>query len=285
MRALHYLNPFRFGLNIVFVGVLVFLLAPLIVVIPASFSPGTVLEFPPDGLSWRWYEDFWGDQKWRQVTWLSVRLAFSVAILTTVIALMAAVGLSRFVKRGKGLLRGIIISPLIVPLIISSVGIFYVMNELTQRYHIPLLRTYQGILIGHTILALPFAVIIIESALRNYDVALEEAATSLGASRLLAFRKITIPIIAPSIAAAAVAAFITSWDEVLLVLFIGGVDAQTLPNRMFEFLTTQIRPTIAAISTMLIVTLFAVILIAQLLRIQQARSRRVVTPADEYAET
>ncbi len=265
--VLKYFNPTKILLNVVFVGVLVFLFLPLIVVVPVSFTPGTVLRFPPEGLSWRWYQDFWEDDRWRAAGWLSIRLALSTAVCATFIGMLAAVSLTRFVKRGKGLLRAIVLAPLIVPLIITSVGIYYVMVRME------LTASFWGMLIGHIVLALPYSIVIIESALRNYDVSLEEAAMSLGASRPLAFRKITIPIILPAILASAVFGFITSWDEVLLVIFLGGPDAQTLPLRMFEFLSTQVRPTIAAISSVLIVTLLGVVILYQLLTWQQRRMR------------
>jgi ABC-type spermidine/putrescine transport system permease subunit II len=263
MKFLRHLTP----LNVLFWAVLTFLLLPLIVVIPVSFSPSTVLHFPPAGLSWRWYEDFFGDDRWVNAAWLSIRVGVSVAIVSTLIGMLAAVALTRFITFGKGLVRSLVLSPLIVPLIITSVGVYYVMSELGMN------STFQGILIGHTVLALPYSVIIIESALRAYDVTLDEAAVSLGASRVLTFRKITMPIIMPSILASATFAFITSWDDVLLVTFLGGPSAQTLPLRMFEFLTTQVRPTIAAISSMLIVTLVGLMLLYQLTRWQRSRWR------------
>ena len=260
MKVLRCFDP----LNLLFGAVLTFLLLPLIVVIPVSFSPSSVLQFPPTRLSWRWYEDFFGDDRWVNAAWLSIRVGLAVAIVSTLIGMLAAVALTRFVTLGKGLMRSLVLSPLIVPLIITSVGIYYVMSELGMN------STFQGILLGHTVLALPYSVIIIESALRGYDVTLDEAAVSLGASRVLTFRKITMPIILPSILASATFAFITSWDEILLVTFLGGPRAQTLPLRMFEFLTTQIRPTIAAISSMLIVTLVGLMLLYRLLRWQRA---------------
>ena len=269
MKALEFLHPGKIALNLVFVAVLIFLFLPLIVVVPVSFTPGTVLKFPPEGLSWRWYQDFWEDDRWRAAGWLSIRLAFSTAIVATFIGMLAAVGLTRFITKGKSVLRAIVLAPLIVPLIIPSVGVYYVMVK------IELTSTFWGILIGHTVLALPYSIIIIESALRNYDVALEEAAMSLGASRTLAFRKITIPIILPAILASAVFGFITSWDEILLVIFLGGPNAQTLPLRMFEFLSTQVRPTIAAISSVLIVTLLGVVAIYQLWQWQTRRLRGI----------
>jgi putative spermidine/putrescine transport system permease protein len=271
-------DPTRLFLNIVFVGMLIFLFLPLVVVVPISFTPGTALRFPPEGLSWRWYEDFWNDERWRAAGWLSIRLAVSTAICATFIGMLAAIGLTRFVTKGKAILRAIVLAPLIVPLIITSVGIYYVMVRFELN------ATFWGMLIGHTVLALPYSIIIIESALRNYDIALEEAAMSLGASRVLAFRKITIPIILPAILASAVFGFITSWDEVLLVIFLGGPNAQTLPLRMFEFLSTQVRPTIAAISSVLIVTLLGVVVIYQLLSWQQRRTRGGGRPVFEPEE-
>lgn len=271
MRALEFVNPGKIALWVVFFGVLFFLILPILIVIPLSFNPGTILRFPPDGVSLRWYEDFFGDKRWRDVAWLSVRLGVTVAIVATAIGLAAAVALTRYVTFGKTLLRTLVLSPLIVPVIVSAIAVFDIFNQLG------LLRTFQGLVLAHTILAVPFAVIIIESALRNYDIALEEAAMSLGASRVTAFRKITMPLIAPSLFASALFAFITSWDEVVMVLFVGGATKQTLPRRMFEFLTTEIRPTIAAISAMLIFALLAVLILYLLMGVWQGwRLRRAL---------
>ena len=232
-------------------SVLIFLLVPVFIVIPLSFNPGTVLHFPPKGLSLRWYRDFFGDERWIEAAWLSVRVGVLVAIVATVLGLATAVALTRHITRGAGLLRAVVLSPVVVPLIITAIAVF----EIFQRTN--LTRNFFGLVLAHTILAVPYSVVILESALRNYDQAPEEVAMSLGASRWTAFRKVTMPINAPAIQASVLFAFLLSWDEVVMVLFLGGARFQTLPLRMFEFLETQIRPTIAAVSSLIIYALFA----------------------------
>jgi ABC-type spermidine/putrescine transport system permease subunit II len=264
---------------VLFVGVLVFLLLPLIVVIPVSFSPQTLPQFPPSGLSLRWYKDFFGDPSWLSAAWLSLRLALTVAALSTVIAFTSALALVRFLPGRQSWLRALILSPLIVPSIITAIALFDVLSRFRLR------GTFTALVIGHTILAFPFGVFIVEGALRQFDVTLEEAAMSLGASQLVAFRKVTLPLIAPSLFAAAVIGFITSWDEVVVALFVGGVSHQTLPMRMFEFLRTEIRPTIAAVSSLLIVAVILVILgdqvVGRLRRRRQSKATMLLSPISE----
>lgn len=270
MRFLRKFTPFEVFLWLFTIAIIIFLVAPLIIVIPVSFTPGTVPRFPPEGLSLRWYDDFFSDRRWRDAAWLSVRLGVSVAVISTLIGLVTAVALTRFVTFGRTLLRTLILSPLIVPVIVTAIAMF----DITIRTG--LARSFQGLLIAHLVLAIPFSVIILENALRSFDISLEDAAMSLGASRLTAFRKITIPIIAPGIMGSLLFAFITSWDEVVVVLLVGGARNQTLPVRMFEFVSTQVRPTIAAISALLILGLLVVILITQLFSIRAAlRDRRI----------
>ncbi len=252
--------------------VLAFLIIPLLVVIPISFNPGTVLQFPPKGISLRWYHDFLQDERWLRALWLSLRLAFSVSILATTIGLLTALALTRFVKRGKALFRALLLTPLIFPAIVVGIAMFDVFNT------VGLVRTFAGLVVAHTILAIPYAVLTIESGLKRVSTDLEDAAVSLGASRLQAFRRITLPMIVPSLVAAAVFSFVISWDEVVLVVFISGARQQTLPLRMFEFLQTEIRPTLAAISALLIVALFCALTASQL--VQFLRGKKKQRPVD-----
>lgn len=248
------------------VGILLFLIFPLVVVVPESFSPSSILQFPPSGVSLRWYRDFFGDPDWLRSLWLSVRLGLAVAALATVLGLCAAMALVRFVDVGKAAIRALALSPLIAPVIVTAIGLFDVMTRLD------LVGTFSGLLLSHTVLALPFPFFILESALKSVDPSLEDAAVSLGASRLRAFWKVTVPLILPSLFGAALFAFLASWDEVVIVLFVGGALLQTLPVQMFQFLTTEVRPTIAAASTMLIVALLIVLLITRIVRPRRVRA-------------
>lgn len=238
--------------------VLAFLILPLVVVIPESFSPSAVLQFPPKSLSLRWYEDFFSGPFWLDALWLSIELAATVAVLSTTIGLLAAVALARYVRVGRGPLRAVVLSPLIIPVIVTAIALFDVMIRLN------LVGTFLGLVLAHTILALPFPVVILENALKSVDPNLEDAAVSLGANRFIAFYKVTLRLIMPSVLGAALFAFLASWDEVVIVLFVGGALLQTLPVKMFEFLTTEVRPTVASASTLLIVGLLLVLLLVQL---------------------
>lgn len=248
------LAPAQILLWLFFLSVLVFLTFPLLVVIPESFSPTAVIEFPPRGFSWRWYQEFFKDSFWTDSLWLSVKLGLVVAVLSTALGLMAAVALNRFLHVGKGLIRVLVLSPLIVPVIVVAIGLFEVMSKLH------LVGSFWGLVLSHTILALPFPFVILDNALRRVDRNLEDAAVSLGASRFRAFHKVAVPLIMPSILGAALFAFLASWDEVVIVLFVGGVALQTLPVKMFQFLTTEVRPTVGAVSALLIGALFLTLL-------------------------
>jgi ABC-type spermidine/putrescine transport system permease subunit II len=250
-------------------AVLLFLLFPLIVVAPESFSPSAVLQFPPHGLSLYWYHDFFHGSYWVQATWLSIRLAIAVAVLATAMGLAAAVALNRYVRRGKTVMRVLVLSPLIIPVIVTAIALFDVMIDLHLE------GTFLGLVLAHTVLAIPFPIIILENRLRSIDPSLEDAAMSLGASRFGAFMKVTLPLIVPSVLAAGLFAFLASWDEVVVVLFVGGANLQTLPVYMFQFLTTEIRPTIAAASTMLIALVaFALIAFSATAQLRRAHRRR-----------
>jgi ABC-type spermidine/putrescine transport system permease subunit II len=254
-------------------AVLVFLLFPLVVVVPESFSPSAVLHFPPRGASLQWYRDFFTGPFWVQSTWLSIRLAFTVAALATALGLGAAVALNRYVRRGKTMIRVLVLSPLIIPVIVTAIALFDVMTYLRLE------GTFLALVIAHTVLALPFPIIILENRLRSIDPSLEEAAMSMGASRLKAFCKVTLPLIVPSVVSAALFAFLASWDEVVVVLFVGGATLQTLPVLMFQFLETEVRPTVAAASTMLIVLIAVVFVGAQISsRVRRSRMARSADP-------
>ncbi len=249
------------------VATLVFLIGPLVIIVPESFSPTATLYFPLKGLSLRWYVDLFNGPFWLDAIWVSVRLALASSVLSTMIGLATAFALVRVVSLGKNFIRILVLSPLIVPTVVSAVAFFDVM----ARLH--LIGTFLGLLLAHTIIALPFPVIILENALKAIDPSLEEAAVSLGATPLQAFYKVALPLMVPSILGALLFAFFASWDEVVIVLFVGGALLQTLPVKMFQFLTTEIRPTIAAASTLLIVALLLSILLIELQAILRRKAR------------
>jgi ABC-type spermidine/putrescine transport system permease subunit II len=260
-------DPVNVVLWVFTLAVIAFLLFPLLAVFPISVSADTILQVPPDEVSLRWYDEFFSDKEWTDSLFLSLRLGVSVAVLSTVLGLACAVALTRYMQRGRRPLRALVLAPLMVPVIVTAIAVFDVAIDLR------LVGTFWGLLLAHTVLALPFAVVVLESALKSVDRNLEDAAVSLGANRFQAFVKVTVPILRPAILTALLITFVTSWDEVVVVLFIGGAFEQTLPVRMFEFLTTQVRPTVAAASGILIAGLLVGALVAGL--IGWARRRRL----------
>lgn len=253
-------DPLQVLLWVFTLAVIWFLLFPLIAVLPISVSADTILQFPPKDLSLRWYREFFSDKDWTDALFLSLRLGAVVAVLSTVLGLACAVAITRYLRRGKRAVRALVLAPLMVPVIVTAIAIFDMAIDLR------LVGTFSGLLLAHTVLALPFAVVVLESALKSVDRNLEDAAVSLGANRLQAFVKVTVPILKPAILTALLITFVTSWDEVVVVLFVGGAFEQTLPVRMFEFLTTQVRPTVAAASGVLIAALLVGAVLAAVIR-------------------
>jgi len=202
-------------------AVLVFLLAPVLIILIVSFSAADYLSFPPPGLSLRWYRRFLGVPTWRQAIGVSVQVASLTMVFATALGLAAAVALVRGRFRGKGAVYAFLLSPAIVPTVITAIGLYFFFVRLKATGSI------LAMALGHTVLALPIVVIIIAATLQGFDTRLEQAALSLGASRLTALRRITLPLIAPGVLSAALFAFLTSFDELLIPLFLSGVEVQT----------------------------------------------------------
>jgi putative spermidine/putrescine transport system permease protein len=249
------------------IAVFAFLVVPLLVVVPVSFSSGMYLQFPPPGFSLHWYKDYFGDPQWIDATVLSVEIALCVVVLAVSIGLLAALAIVRMPFRGIGLVRMLLMTPLIVPSVVVSIAVYSVY----VTFH--LIGSFLGIVLAHTILALPFTVVLLVSGFQRVDRRLEEASYTMGASVARTFRRVTLPILRPSIFAAAIFAFIASWDEIIMVIFIGGGAGTTLPLRMFNYLRTEINPTIAAVSTLLLLFAVAAFAIAEGLRIRTGTRR------------
>lgn len=249
--------------------ILFFLLAPLAIVIPVSLTAGITPHFPPQGLSLRWYKEFFGDREWMRALWVSFSLGITVAITSTVSGLCAAFAMSRLVPDGlKSIIRVIVLAPLIVPAIVGAIAMFLMFSQLG------IVSTFQGLVLAHTVLALPYTIVVLENGLLHLDTSLEEAARTLGAGRFTRLRRIVLPLMLPSIIGSAVFAFITSFDEIVAVLLVGGASYQTLPVKMFVFLENELKPTPAVVSSLLIVGLLAAQGAAHLLRQVLERRRR-----------
>ncbi|KAF6634684.1 ABC transporter permease [Paenibacillus sp. EKM208P] len=241
MREKHY------GLGFFSLLVFIFLLGPLLIISVTSFEPGTVLKFPPQGFSLRWYENIFEVDLFMSTFKTSIVVSLLGNILALLIGMPAAYALSRFSFRGKDALNALFLSPLLIPGIVLG---FTLLRYLIIVYHLPV---YAGLLIGHTVIMLPFIIRVIASSLSNFDFAIEEAALSLGAGRLEAFFKVVLPNIRSGIIAAILIAFLESFNNVDISVFMTGPGFSTLPIQMLTYVENYFDPTIAAISVMLMI--------------------------------
>ena len=270
--------------------VLFFLVMPLIAVIPISFSSSPFLEFTPgmialdpEAFSLRWYRLLIGDCSDPGITtvcsdrWLigaknSLFIGIIATLLATTLGIMAALGLSRPYMPFRKVIMAIMISPLIVPLIITASGVFFFFAKLN------LVATFTGLIFAHTILGLPFVVITVTATLVGYDHNLTRAAASLGGGPLRNFFKVEMPLILPGVISGALFAFITSFDEVVIVLFVGGPEQFTLPRQMWSGIRQEISPTILSAATILVIISILLLTTVELLRRRTERLRGV-TPS------
>ncbi len=234
------------ALGVITGAVLLFLLVPVAIIIPLSFSAARYLQFPPPGFSLQWYAQFFGRPEWMASLGLSVRVAVLSTVMTVALGMLAAVALVRGRFPGKTAVYAIILSPMIVPTIITAIAVYFFF----ARLH--MIGSALAMALGHTVVALPVVVIIVSATLQGFDLRLEQAAISLGASPGQAFLKVTLPVISPGVVSGALFAFLTSFDELLIPLFLAGPTTMTLPVRIWTNVIMQIDPTIAAVSAFLI---------------------------------
>ncbi|MEM8663905.1 MAG: ABC transporter permease [Pseudomonadota bacterium] len=251
-----------------------FLVAPIIVIIPLSFNAEPyftftpeMLTFNPDGYSLRWYEALLGSEEWLR----SIGNSFFIATLSTIIATtlgtLAALGLSRREMPARAAITAFLISPMIVPLIITAAALFsfYARANLSQ--------TYFSIIMSHVVLGAPFVVITVTAALSGFDNQLIRASQSLGATQTTTFFKVILPLLLPGIIAGALFAFITSLDEVVVVLFLAGPEQTPMTVRMFSGLREEISPTILALAAILVALSIALLTTMEMLRRRTERQR------------
>jgi len=243
--------------------ILLVMIAPIVVVIVLSFSSAAYLTFPPPAFGVRWYQTYLGSRDWLAATALSIEVAIAVVVLATVLGTLAAMGLARLPAVARLLAAGLILSPLIMPVIIVAIGVYYAFARFG------LVGTPLGLVLAHTCLAVPFVVTSVGASLAGFDRRLEMAALSLGATPIGTFRQVTLPLILPGVLVGALFAFITSFDELVVALFLSGANAVTLPRRMWEDLRYALDPTIAAVSTLTIV-----VTVLPLLWVHWVRRRR-----------
>ena len=255
-----------------------FLIAPLFVILPLSFNAEQYIHFSakmlaldPEGFSLRWYEDMiYGTKNpWGLATKNSLIIAFFATIGSTILGTVAALGLSSRHMPYKAAFMALLISPMIVPLIISGTAIFFFMAK------VGLAATHTGIILSHIILGTPFVVITVTATLSGFDHSVTRAAASLGSNPVNTFMKITLPLIMPGVISGALFAFVTSFDEVVVVLFLAGLENTTIPIQMWVGLREQLSPTIMAVATCLIIMSTLILVTAELLRRRSERLRGI----------
>jgi putative spermidine/putrescine transport system permease protein len=279
--------------------IFLFLIAPILLVIPLSFNAEPyftftekMLRFDPSGFSLRWYDELltlgmqnaaaprdgaWWADVWRNANWVnaaknSVIIGFFATILATVLGTIAALGLSRPEMPFRRLIMAALISPMIVPIIITATGLFFFYSATG------LAGSYVGIILAHATLGIPFVIITVTATLVGFDQSLNRAALSLGASPTTTFFKVTMPLIMPGVISGALFAFVTSFDEVVVVLFVAAHDQQTIPRQMWNGIREQISPAILAVATILVVVSVALLTVLELIR-RRGERLRGVTPA------
>ena len=274
--------------------IFLFLIAPVLIVIPLSFNAEPfftfterMLAFDPEGYSLRWYDTLltfghlnadaprdaaWWRQAWEQSTWIQVTknsliIGVFSTIVATVLGTLAALGLSRPDMPYRKAIMAILISPMIVPLIITATGLFFFYSRTG------LAGTYTGIILAHATLGIPFVIITVTATLVGFDQSLNRAAASLGASPTTTFFQITMPLILPGVISGALFAFVTSFDEVVVVLFIAAFDQQTIPRQMWNGIREQLSPAILAVATLLVIVSIGLLTAVELLRRRSERLR------------
>lgn len=244
--------------------ILLFLALPIFVVFVLSFSSAAYLTFPPPALSFRWYKSYFDDSNWLEATWLSLWVAAAVVALSTALGTLAAIGIVRLPRPMRIVTTALVLSPLVVPGIVVAIGVYYAFS------HYGLVGSPIGLVLAHTCLAVPFVVTSVSASLAGIDPRLEHAALSLGATPTATFWQVTLPLIRPGVLVGALFAFITSFDEVIVALFLSGSGAVTLPRRMWDDLRFQLNPTIAAVSTLTIILTGLLLATAHLMRKKRA---------------
>jgi putative spermidine/putrescine transport system permease protein len=260
-------NCSRVVLRIITGIVLVYLAAPIFVIVPLSFTSGQLLVFPLPGWSLQWYRELFTSPSWTSALGNSVLIGIATMCLATGLGTAAALGLQGSRSRFKSLIFGLLVTPLAVPVVIVAVALYYYFAA------VGLAGTYLGLVLAHTVLALPFVIITVSATLQSFDPNLVRAALSLGSSPTRAFRTVTLPIIAPGIVAGALFAFVSSFDEVVVALFLASPQQRTLPRQIFSGVSENITPAITAAAVILLVVSIVLMAVVELLRQRGERLR------------
>ena len=246
-----------------------FLIAPILVIMPLSFNAEPYFTYPMPGFSIRWYEDFFNNPQWILGLKNSVIVGIFATAIASVLGTLAALGLNRAVFRGKSAILAVLISPIVVPIVITAVGMFYFYSKLG------LTSSLTGLILAHATLGVPFVVITVSATLVGFDNNLIRAGASLGASPVSVFFRVTFPLILPGIVSGALFAFITSWDELVVAIMLASTEQHTLPRRMWSGIRELLSPTIMAVATMLIIISIMLMVVMELLRRRSERLRGI----------
>jgi putative spermidine/putrescine transport system permease protein len=236
--------------------VLLYLILPILIIVPMSFSSTRFLTFPPPSLSLRWYQDYVGSAAWMQATRVTLIVALATVAIAAPLGVAAAYAISQSKLKIMRVIHMTLLLPLVVPIIITAVGIFFVYAR------VGLVATLSGLILANVMLGLPYVIISVVAGLQSFDATQEMVARSLGMNRIRSFFAVTLPQIKSSVIAGAIFAFISAVDEAIVALFISGGQYQPLTKRMFTALRDEIDPTIAAISTLMTAVSFMLVLIA-----------------------
>ncbi|MEM9222905.1 MAG: ABC transporter permease [Pseudomonadota bacterium] len=238
----------------------VIMVAPIVIIVILSFSGDRFLRFPPSSYSLQWYANFFSDPGWRRALMASLAIGLMTSLISTAVGFMAAYALVRGRMRAKKLYLSFVLLPLIVPHVITAIAIYY------ASVPIGLVGSLPWMAVAHSVVAAPIVVLILMSTLQSVDLNLERAAFGMGASRVVVIRRVVLPLILPGVLSAALFSFLTSFDELIIALFLSGIASETLPVRIWNSLRMNVEPVIAAVSAFLIATTMAILLVDVALR-------------------
>lgn len=261
-------RAFRWGLRLVVLAVFFFLVVPILIVVVESFNSVNYLSFPLEGVSTRFYEGFFSDSSWVSATLLSARIALLAALIATVVGTMAAWALARTTWRGRPVVYGLLYSPVIVPIIVLAMGYYFFFSSIRA------IGVWPAVAAAYAVLGIPFVLVSVSSALQHFDRELENAARTLGAGSMRTLWYVTLPRIGSAVAAGAVFAFVVAFDEAVIILFIAGAGAITLPRKLWDSVRYDLDPTLAVAGTVLIVVCVTLFLLAELLNSLRERRGR-----------
>ena len=276
LHATHPERVWYYTFRTLCVLIFIFLVGPIFVIIPLSFNElpyftftPEMLAFDPAGYSTKWYQEFFTEDSWQRAVQNSFFIAIFATLISTFLGTLGALGLSRPEMPFRKTIMALLISPMIVPLIISAAGMYFFYAR------IGIASTHFGVILAHSALGIPFVIITVTATLVGFDHSLTRAAASLGSSPTRTFFVVIVPLILPGVISGALLAFITSFDEVVVVLFVGSVEQRTIPWKMFSGIREEIRPTILAVATLLVFVSIVLLTMVELLRRRSERLRGI----------